>query len=130
MRYGYFDDEKREYVIDRPDTPAPWANYLGSPEYGAVISNNAGGRNLAQMVEFSGIFLMTLTALADIFISVIMTARITGLHPGSRLGRIWILIKVSAVMGRHIPKCLRITAISIPKHCIMCRWTKSMRFGA
>lgn len=43
MQFGYFDDEKREYVITRPDTPAPWANYLGSPEYGALISNNAGG---------------------------------------------------------------------------------------
>lgn len=43
MNYGYFDDEKREYVITRPDTPAPWANYLGSTEYGAIISNNAGG---------------------------------------------------------------------------------------
>lgn len=43
MRYGYFDDQAREYVIDRPDTPAPWVNYLGSPEYGAIISNNAGG---------------------------------------------------------------------------------------
>ena len=43
MKYGYFDGENREYVITRPDTPAPWANYLGSPEYGAIISNNAGG---------------------------------------------------------------------------------------
>ena len=43
MQYGYFDPAKREYVIDRPDTPAPWANYLGSPAYGAIISNNAGG---------------------------------------------------------------------------------------
>ncbi len=43
MNYGYFDEEKREYVITRPDTPAPWCNYLGSPAYGAIISNNAGG---------------------------------------------------------------------------------------
>jgi cellobiose phosphorylase len=43
MQYGYFDDKAREYVITRPDTPAPWANYLGSPEYGALISANAGG---------------------------------------------------------------------------------------
>ena len=43
MQYGYFDETKKEYVITRPDTPAPWANYLGSPEYGAIISNNAGG---------------------------------------------------------------------------------------
>lgn len=42
MRYGYFDEEKKEYVITRPDTPAPWVNYLGSPEYGAIVSNNAG----------------------------------------------------------------------------------------
>ncbi|MCL2764709.1 MAG: N,N'-diacetylchitobiose phosphorylase [Treponema sp.] len=43
MQYGYFDPDKREYVINKPDTPAPWANYLGSPAYGAIISNNAGG---------------------------------------------------------------------------------------
>jgi cellobiose phosphorylase len=43
MKYGFFDPENREYVIDKPDTPAPWANYLGSPAYGAIISNNAGG---------------------------------------------------------------------------------------
>ena len=48
MNYGYFDDINREYVITRPDTPAPWVNYLGSPEYGAIISNNAGGYSFAK----------------------------------------------------------------------------------
>ena len=48
MKYGYFDDKNREYVINRPDTPAPWVNYLGSPEYGAIISNNAGGYSFAK----------------------------------------------------------------------------------
>ena len=48
MKYGNFDDTNREYVIDRPDTPAPWVNYLGSPEYGAIISNNAGGYSFAR----------------------------------------------------------------------------------
>ncbi len=43
MQYGYFDLENKEYVIDKPNTPAPWVNYLGSPEYGAMISNNAAG---------------------------------------------------------------------------------------
>ncbi len=43
MRFGFFDMENKEYVIDKPNTPAPWANYLGSPEYGAIISNNAAG---------------------------------------------------------------------------------------
>lgn len=48
MKYGYFDDDNREYIIERPDTPAPWVNYLGSPEYGAIISNNAGGYSFAK----------------------------------------------------------------------------------
>ena len=43
MNYGYFDDEKREYVITRPDTPLPWINYLGCEEYFGIISNTAGG---------------------------------------------------------------------------------------
>ena len=43
MQYGYFDEKAKEYVITKPDTPAPWTNYLGSPAYGAIISNNAGG---------------------------------------------------------------------------------------
>ncbi len=43
MQYGFFDLTNKEYVITRPDTPAPWANYLGSPEYGAIVSNNGGG---------------------------------------------------------------------------------------
>ena len=43
MKYGHFDLENKEYVITDPATPAPWANYLGDPEYGAMISNNAAG---------------------------------------------------------------------------------------
>ena len=43
MRFGHFDDARKEYVIDRPDTPRSWTNYLGTTEYGAVITNNAGG---------------------------------------------------------------------------------------
>ncbi len=43
MRYGYFDDEHREYVITRPDTPLPWINYLGCEAYYGLISNTAGG---------------------------------------------------------------------------------------
>ncbi|HZL44940.1 MAG TPA: glycosyl hydrolase family 65 protein [Opitutaceae bacterium] len=43
MKYGHFDDKAKEYVITRPDTPRPWSNYLGSTEYGAIITNHAGG---------------------------------------------------------------------------------------
>jgi N,N'-diacetylchitobiose phosphorylase len=43
MQYGYFDDQSKEYVITRPDTPLSWSNYLGTTHYGAIITNNAGG---------------------------------------------------------------------------------------
>jgi cellobiose phosphorylase len=43
MRYGFFDDSRREYVITRPDTPLPWINYLGSESFFGLISNTAGG---------------------------------------------------------------------------------------
>ena len=38
MKYGFFDDEKREYVIETPFTPLPWINYLGSQEFFGLIS--------------------------------------------------------------------------------------------
>jgi len=43
VRYGYFDDSRREYVITRPDTPLPWINYLGTEDFFGIISNTAGG---------------------------------------------------------------------------------------
>ena len=75
MRYGYFDEEKKEYVITRPDTPAPGVNYLGSPEYGAIVSNNAGGYSFAK----------------------------SGAN-GSRLAKISMSIKVNVIMAQPILK--------------------------
>ena len=43
MRYGFFDDKNREYVIERPDVPVSWTNYLGTKDLCTVISHNAGG---------------------------------------------------------------------------------------
>jgi cellobiose phosphorylase len=43
MSYGYFDDDRREYVITRPDTPLPWINYLGTEAHFGTVSNTAGG---------------------------------------------------------------------------------------
>jgi cellobiose phosphorylase len=43
MRFGYFDDKQREYVITRPDTPLPWINYLGLESFFGIISNTGGG---------------------------------------------------------------------------------------
>ena len=43
MRFGYFDDKNREYVITTPKTPYPWINYLGSENFFALVSHRAGG---------------------------------------------------------------------------------------
>ena len=43
MKYGYFDDANREYVINTPRTPLPWINYLGTNGFFSLISNTAGG---------------------------------------------------------------------------------------
>ena len=43
MQFGHFDDDNREYVITRPDTPLPWINYLGQKDFYGLISNTAGG---------------------------------------------------------------------------------------
>ena len=43
MKFGFFDDVNREYVITTPETPYPWINYLGTQDYFSLISNTAGG---------------------------------------------------------------------------------------
>lgn len=43
MRYGYFDNENREYVIDRVDVPVSWTNYIGVENMCAVVNHTAGG---------------------------------------------------------------------------------------
>ena len=43
MRFGHFDDARREYDITTPQTPLPWINYLGSEDFFSLVSNTAGG---------------------------------------------------------------------------------------
>ncbi|MCI5751385.1 MAG: glycosyl transferase [Oscillospiraceae bacterium] len=43
MKFGFFDDSKKEYVITSPQTPYPWINYLGTQDFFSLISNTAGG---------------------------------------------------------------------------------------
>jgi len=43
MKFGYFDDNNKEYVIINPQTPYPWINYLGNENFFSIISNTAGG---------------------------------------------------------------------------------------
>ena len=43
MKFGHFDDARKEYVINTPKTPYPWINYLGNQGFFSLISNTAGG---------------------------------------------------------------------------------------
>jgi N,N'-diacetylchitobiose phosphorylase len=51
VRYGYFDNHQREYVIERPDVPVSWTNYLGVRDLCTVISHNAGGYSFYRNAE-------------------------------------------------------------------------------
>jgi N,N'-diacetylchitobiose phosphorylase len=51
MRYGRFDNEAREYVIERPDIPVSWTNYIGVRDLCAVLSHNAGGYSFYKSAE-------------------------------------------------------------------------------
>jgi N,N'-diacetylchitobiose phosphorylase len=51
MRYGYFDNAHREYVVERLDVPVSWTNYLGVKDLCTVISHNAGGYSFYKSAE-------------------------------------------------------------------------------
>ena len=52
MQYGHFDNEKREYVIDRVDLPTSWTNYLGLKDMCAVVNHTAGGYMFYKTPEY------------------------------------------------------------------------------
>jgi len=51
VRYGHFDNEAREYVIERPDVPVSWTNYIGVRDLCTVLSHNAGGYSFYKHAE-------------------------------------------------------------------------------
>ncbi|MEM8894779.1 MAG: glycosyl transferase [Bacteroidota bacterium] len=52
MKFGYFDDTNREYVITNPKTPWPWINYLGNEDFFSLISNTGGGYSFYKDAKF------------------------------------------------------------------------------
>jgi len=52
MKYGYFNDKNREYVITNPRTPWPWINYLGNEDFFSLISNSGGGYSFYKDAKF------------------------------------------------------------------------------
>ena len=122
MQFGYFDEEKKEYVITRPDTPAPWANYLGSPEYGAVISNNAGGYSFAKSGANGRILRYVFNNFDQPGRYIYIRDNADGDYWSascSRSGRIWKVITASAVTVQVTQECWRIIKGFIQKQDIL-----------
>jgi cellobiose phosphorylase len=42
MKYGYFDDKKKEYIITNPKTPVKWINYIGTLSFGGFVDHTGG----------------------------------------------------------------------------------------
>ena len=70
MRYGYFDDKNKEYVIDRVNTPVPWTNYIGVNDMCAVLSQTAEGYVFYKSPHYHRItrFLLTVTFEPPLFL--------------------------------------------------------------
>lgn len=52
MRYGYFDNKNREYVIDRVDVPVSWTNYMGVEDMCVVLNHTAGGYSFYKTPQY------------------------------------------------------------------------------
>lgn len=52
MKYGHFDNKKKEYVIDNVALPTSWTNYLGVKDTCVVINHTAGGYMFYKSPEY------------------------------------------------------------------------------
>ena len=68
MKFGYFEDKNKEYVITSPKTPLPWINYLGCEDFFSLISNTGGGYSFYKDAK-----LLRLTRYRDKDITTILT---------------------------------------------------------
>ena len=132
MRYGHFDDKRREYVITTPRTPLPWINYLGCEAYFGIISNTAGGysfyrdarmRRLTRYRYNNAPFDLG----GRIFTSATTRAASSGRRPGSPRRAIW--TNTSAGTAWVTPPSVPHATKSRPRRVISCRWARTWKSG-
>ena len=103
MKFGYFDDAKKEYVITSPRTPLPWINYLGSKDFFSLISNTCGGYSfykdakLLRLTRYRTMSRSTATAITTILRKAIRS----GIRDGCPQRPSW--IPMSAITAWDIP---------------------------
>ena len=93
MKYGYFDDANREYVITTPKTPLPWINYLGCNDFFSLVSNTCGGYSFYKDAKLLRITRYRYN------ITISKTAIRYGIPAGSRHRPIWILMPATTVLA-------------------------------
>lgn len=133
MQFGYFSDAAREYVITDPRTPMPWANYLGSPEYGAIVTQNAGGYSFVKSGAAGRILRYTFNQFDEPGRYVYLRDDETGDYWSATWRPVEKPLeqyKTITVTARATRRSKAHTAASRARRCTMCRWARRTRFGA
>ena len=104
MKFGHFDDARKEYVIETPYTPLPWINYLGNEDFFGLISNTAGGYDFykdAKMRRITRFRYNNVLRMQAVVITILKTETPSGIQDGSLFRQNLIFIPVA--MGSVIP---------------------------
>ena len=134
MQYGHFDDKNKEYVITQPDTPKSWSNYLGSTEYGAIITNNAGGIAFTNQAAWgvscvSGSIPFHWISQDVIFTCAIEKAKTIGLPRGNQLANRSINTNRNVVTEVLIRSSIPNTKRLKPKLPSLSQWARYLKCG-
>ena len=100
MKFGYFDDANKEYVITSPKTPLPWINYLGSENFFSLISNTCGGYSFykdAKLLRLTRYIITMFLSTAMDTTTILKRAIPSGIPDGCQPRPIWTLMSVITV---------------------------------
>ena len=100
MKFGYFDDANKEYVITSPKTPLPWINYLGSENFFSLISNTCGGYSFykdAKLLRLTRYLITMFLSTAMDTTTILKRAIPSGIPDGCQPRPIWTLMSVITV---------------------------------
>ncbi len=128
MKYGYFDNESKEYVIDRVDLQTSWTNYLGVEDTCVVVNHTAGGYMFYKTPEYHRVTRFRANSV-PMYIYVMMYLETIGAFPGSRWGNPLIRLIISADMGCHILHILVIIVILQLSRHYLCQLEMQLNFG-
>ena len=103
MKFGFFDDPNKEYVITTPKTPLPWINYLGSTDFFSLISNTCGGYSFYKDAKLLPVIVTTISQMmrGDV-ITTSRTAIPYGIRAGCRSKQSLTLMSAAMVWGTAV----------------------------